>query len=180
MKYGRTAIILFITTFIGFLVGTFLAQQKTVQMEYNNTLFTTVISADKESSIEEKETASHFFAEAVLGWTISPQFTNQLGFSISGKKQERGNIIFQFSSKTKEEGFTKSQEIQKNLNAKLNTYNIQAKTEFSFLFEPIFTNQKQFKQFSWGLLGAMLGFFGGLVSFEAVRLRSFFKKNNSL
>lgn len=163
-------------SFIGFWAGNTIAHEQAQQKEYNNILFTTVISGDENSSVEEKETASHFFAEAILGWTISPTFIKNIGFSLSGKKQERGNIIFQFASKTPEEGQTRSEILSKEINTKLKQYNNRAKTEFVLLFEPLQTEEKQFKKFSWGIIGAMLGFFIALFMIEGVRLISFFKK----
>ncbi len=173
-QYSLSALLLIVGAFLGFLAGSFLAGEKAAQKSYNNVLFTTVLSADENSSVEEKETASQFLAEAVIGWTLSPAFTSSLDFSIAGKKQERGNLVFQFDSASKEEGLTRSAAIKGRLLEKLEAYNAAARTSFGMLFEPVQTTEKQFKSFSWGVLGAMLGFFIVLVGLELFRMRRFF------
>lgn len=174
--YWIHAVVIVFFTLIGFFVGSQIAYQKTTQKEFTNVLFTTIYSADPQSSGEEKETSAHFFSEEVLGWTISPSFTNALDFSISGRKQERGNIIFQFSSDTKQQGIERSTQLMNAITSKINTYNQNAKTAFGLLPEPLYTEEKHFKTFSWGTLGALIGFFLALVFLEIRQIITFFRK----
>lgn len=161
--------IVFFLTVIGFGAGMIWAKNQQTEPVYEATFFTTVLSADTNSSVEEKETASHFFAEAILGWTLSPYFTETLGFPVSSKKQERGNIIFQFSSPSHTQTEAYSKKLESLLSAKLSQYNTSSNTQFILLSDPVQIQPKTVKQSMWSIIGAGLGFFGGLMLLEGIR-----------
>lgn len=170
MRFLFSGGIIAFLTVIGFGVGMIWATEQQEAPVYEATFFTTVLSADEQSSIEEKETASHFFAEAILGWTLSPYFTETLGFSLSSKKQERGNIIFQFSSSSHKQTQEYANTLESLLSAKLTQYNASAKTQFMLLSDPVQIQPKTAKQSMWSIIGAGIGFFGGLLLLEGVHL----------
>lgn len=155
---------------LGALMGWGVSMQQNTEAYYETVLFSTVLSSDDISSVEEKETASHFFAEALLGWTLSPAFTNQLGFPITSRKQERANVIFQFTSASQDESAQRLEIFSDTLRNKLNMYNTQAKTQFSVLFDAPVTEEKRAKKSFWTVGGMAGGFFLGLVVLEGWRL----------
>lgn len=158
----------------GFVMGKIFAENTNNITQYETTIFTTVLTRDIDSSVEEKETAAHFFAEAILGWTLSPYFSENLGFSISSKKQERGNIIFQFTSASQEESRERVKKFELLITKKLETYNQNAQTQFALLSDPAQTKEKMLQQNMWSVIGAAIGFFLGLITLEILR---FFRRN---
>ncbi len=161
------------------LVGSFIGWQKSNSeintTQYETVIFGTVLSSDELSSVEEKETSSHFFAEAILGWTLAPDFKNQLNFGISSRKQERGNIIFEFTSLSKEKAEVKTEKFIQLLGAKLKEYNMRAKTQFDLLLDnPVTTEKSPHKSF-WTMGGGIAGFFFGLFIIEFF---VFFRRKN--
>ncbi len=173
--------IAFIILFTG--LGSIIGWQKSNSIinptEYETVLFATVLSSDAQSSIEEKETASHFFSEAILGWTLSPAFKQSLSFDISSRKQERGNIIFRFISPSQTLAQDRATTFISVLRAKLKQYNTVAKTQFNILFDPPITTEKSPHKSFWTIGGAISGFFLGLFFLElALFLRKEKKEEN--
>ncbi len=123
--------------------------------------FVTVVSADKESSVSDKEEASQFLAETVIGWTHSPAFSQKLGFGISGKKQERQNFILEFDAQNPEISQKNDEKLQKILEEKLSLYNTGSNTQFSFLFEKVVISENIPKKSLWIIAGGILGLFVG-------------------
>jgi hypothetical protein len=152
------------------IVGSFIGWQKSnieiSTIQYETVIFATVLSSDIDSSVEEKETSSHFFSEAILGWTLAPSFKNNLGFSISSRKQERGNIIFEFTSDSENIAKNNANKFIKNLEYKLQKYNNLANTKFNILLDkPVITEKSPHKSF-WTMGGGIAGFFFGLFAVE--------------
>lgn len=162
--YKVLVVVLF--SILGGIIGLFLTEKQSITTKYNSTIFTSVLSSDINSSIEEKETASHFFAEAVLGWTLSPDFKKDIDFDFSGRKQERSNLIFTLSDSSEEESMKNSFLLIDNLQKKLDKYNNQANTKFSLLSDNPVIKKFEPKKSYWGIMGVIAGFFIGLVLLE--------------
>ena len=166
MKTYLKISVIALTTIIGSVIGLQKSNSEVTTTQYETVVFATVLSSDTQSSVEEKETASHFFSEAVLGWTLSPDFKNKLQFDISSRKQERGNIIFEFTSVSEQKAKTKTETFLKTLKDKLSRYNTAANTQFNLLLDtPITTEKSSHKNF-WTMGGGIAGFFFGLFATE--------------
>ena len=163
--YVKSAFVL-CTTIIGSFLGWQKSNSEVGTLQYETVLFGTVLSSDELSSVEEKETSSHFFAEAILGWTLSPAFKENLNFPLSSRKQERGNIIFEFTSDSEEKSLEKTQKFRKILETKLQQYNTQANTKFNILMDKPITKEKSPHKSFWTMGGAIFGFFFGLLILE--------------
>ncbi len=163
--YGKIGFVV-CTTLIGSLFGFQKSNSEISTVNYETVLFATVLSSDADSSVEEKEASSHFFSEAILGWTLSPYFKEEVGFSFSGRKQERGNIIFEFTSTTEEKADEKTQKFITTLADKLTKYNERAVTQFDILLDPAFTTVKNPHKSFWTMGGGIAGFFFGLFLVE--------------
>ncbi|HID92391.1 TPA: hypothetical protein EYG96_03270 [Candidatus Gracilibacteria bacterium] len=155
-----------VTTLIGSFIGFQKSNTEINTTQYETVIFATVLSSDELSSVEEKETASHFFAEAILGWTLAPDFKNQLNFGISSRKQERGNIIFEFTSLSEKTAEVKTEKFITTLNYKLSQYNTSAKTQFKLLLDTPITTEKSPNKSFWTMGGGIAGFFFGLFATE--------------
>lgn len=166
MKLFYSFIIIIFFTIIGALTAWFFTNSTVAERSFKTTLFMTVLSSDSGSSIEEKETASHFFAEAVLGWTLSPTFVNDLGFPLFSRKQERANIIFQFTGSSHEELKKMQKKFELQLEKKLSRYNSLAKTRFALLLDHPSIEEKIPKKSFWTMGGGIAGFFIGLFLVE--------------
>ena len=156
-------------TVCGALAGWLWSEDSSSTTYYETTLFSMVLSSDDLSSVEEKETASHFFAEAVLGWTLSPAFRSDLGFDMFSRKQERANMVFEISSSSEQEAVERTQTFIDVMTKKLNSYNEKAKTQFAILFDAPQTSQKEVKKSYWTVGGMAGGFFLGLMLLEGWR-----------
>lgn len=166
-------------TVIGFTIGHTIAEKKYKNPEYSGIIFTTLVTADKNSSVLEKETASNFLGESIIGWTLSPGFTKSLGFNIDARKQERQNLIFQFSGISEEEVTEKSFKVENTIKAMLLNYNINSKTEFKLLFDDISIEKKNPKKYLLSITGAIAGFFLSLILIEIFRIIKKKKRRNS-
>jgi len=163
-------------TILGSFIGWYKSNSK-VTTQYETVIFATVVSSDNNSSVEEKETSSHFFAEEVLGWTLAPNFKNNLNFEFSGRKQERGNIIFTFVSETKDIAKINAKKLIHFLEIKLQNYNLLANTQFHLLLEdPVITVKNLHKSF-WIMGGGVFAFFFSLFIIELfIFLKKYSKK----
>ena len=136
------------------------------------------MSADTDSSVADKEVSSQGLSETIIGWTYSPNFSQQLGFGISAKKQERQNIIFEFDAKNPEISGKNAEKIQSVLTQKLAQYNEASQTKFSFLFEDAVISQNIPKKSMWSIAGSIVGLFVGASLGELIfRRREKNKKN---
>lgn len=166
MKYLSSFLFVAVLSLLGGIGAWALSSETVEEKSYEMTLFMTVLSSDEDSSIQEKETAAHFFAEAVLGWTLSPAFTEELNFSLFSRKQERGNIVFQFSSESPDELKKMQNHFQRILEKKLSHYNSLANTQFSLLLDNPVIEEKTPKKSFWTMGGLIAGFFLGLFLLE--------------
>jgi multidrug efflux pump subunit AcrB len=166
MKIYYKILIIALFSLLGGIIGLFLTEKQSITTKYNSTIFTTVLSSDKNSSIEEKETSSHFFSEAILGWTLSPGFKKDINFDFSGRKQERSNLIFTLSASSKDESLKNSFILLDTIEDKLDKYNNQADTKFSLLSDNPLIKKFEPKKSYWGIMGVIAGFFIGLVLLE--------------
>lgn len=166
MKLFYSFLFVAIFTAVGAGAAWFFTQNSVAEKSFESTLFMTVVTSDENSSVEEKETSAHFFAEAVLGWTLSPAFVNEVGFPFSSRKQERGNIIFQISGTSPEDLKRKKNIFESVLEKKLSRYNDLAKTRFSLLLDNPVIEEHIAKKSFWTMGGAIAGFFIGLFLLE--------------
>lgn len=146
-------------------IGLIIAQKKYAEPNFTTILFATVVSADENSSVADKEVSSQGLSETIIGWTYSPLFGENLGFGVSAKKQERQNIVLQFETPTEKKAQENAEKLQKQLQEKLKNYNQLSETKFNFLFESPVIRQNTPKKSMLGIAGAILGlFFGSFLS----------------
>jgi len=142
-----------------------------VKTTYETTTFLTVLSADPDSSVSEKESASSFLVETIIGWTRSPSFQEQVikdetGISISAKKQERQNLVLIAQSTTEKASKNASSRFHKVLEEELEQYNTLSNTAFTIRsWSPKTVAKKANKVFAF-VGGSVLGFFGWFVAME--------------
>lgn len=145
--------------------GGYIAAEKKYEVPtFHSTTFVTVVSADKNSSVADKEVSSQGLSETIIGWTHSPLFSQKMGFHISGKKQERQNIILEFDTEhsvDSKEMAQQNTQLKSVLIQKLSDYNTLSKTEFALLFEEAVISENIPKKSMWILAGAILGLFIG-------------------
>jgi len=166
MKLFYSFLILLFFTIVGSLTAWVFTSKTVAERSFESTLFMTLVSSDENSSVEEKETASHFFAEALLGWTLSPAFVENLGFPISSRKQERANMVFQISGVSPEDLKEKQKIFESVLEKKLSQYNTLANTRFSLLLDRPVIEERIPKKSFWTMGGGIAGFFLGLFLLE--------------
>jgi len=142
-------------------LGFSFAEKKYEQPSFHTVIFATIVSADTDSSVSDKELSSQGLSETIIGWTYSPNFSQQLSFGISAKKQERQNIVFEFDAENPEISEKNAEKIELVLNQKLAQYNEASQTKFSFLFENPVISQNIPKKSMWSIAGAIVGLFVG-------------------
>ena len=151
-------------------LGFVFAEKKYKNPSFHTVIFVTVVSADKNSSVADKEVSSQGLSETIIGWTHSPFFIQNLGFGVSGKKQERQNMVFEFDTEvldihnlTSSIGNKISEEnaekVKSALNQKLSDYNKLSETKFALLFEDSVISKNIPKKSMWSIAGGIIGFF---------------------
>ncbi|MEI7510895.1 MAG: hypothetical protein WCJ84_01915 [Candidatus Peregrinibacteria bacterium] len=134
-------------------------------------LFATLVSADRDSSISEKEGATNFFAETIIGWTHSPAFRNEVlqgkNGNFSGQKQERQNMVFTISTSNAEEANQLSQSLTQSLNAQLADVNRVSETMYRIIFSPLQVTENSPKSL-WRIVAGAI--FGGIIGIFAIPL----------
>lgn len=142
-------------------IGFAFAQKKYEHPSFHAVVFTTVVSADADSSVADKEVSSQGLSETIIGWTHSPIFTQKTGFGVSGKKQERQNIILEFDAPSPEISQENAEKMKQVLEEKLSEYNTLSQTQFSLLFEKTVVSENIPKKSMWVIAGGILGLFIG-------------------
>jgi hypothetical protein len=166
----KSAFIAF-STLAFFLVGLAFSASKNQEPSFSTVAFVTVGSADRDSSIADKEVAPANFSETIIGWAHSPNFSDTLGFGVSSRQQERQNIVFEYTSPSQEAAQKNFLTLQSVLNTKLKNYNQQFSTRYGFFFEKAHTKKQQPKVVMSGVGGGILGFFLGAILAEIVLRR---------
>ncbi|MBU1018586.1 MAG: hypothetical protein ABII07_05015 [Patescibacteria group bacterium] len=116
--------------------------------------------------------ADNYFAETVQGWTMDPSFANQVServgesVSVSARKQERQNLIFQVFAGSSEVAELAARETVAELSERLSSYNDVMKTSYAIanpevtVYERI--PQVLFNVFTGFVLGFLILVFGFL------------------
>lgn len=151
---------------LGLLGGYAAAEKKYSTPTYSVTLFSTLVSRDKNSDVSSREQASTYFGESIIGWTLSPNFTDSLGFGVGARKQERQNIVFQFSSVSEAEGKNRAKIFQEKISEKLEKYNTQSQSDFLLMIDTPSISENNPKKIFWVIGGGILGLFFGLLGSE--------------
>ncbi len=145
-------------------------------------LFGTLVSADRESSVSEKESATNFFAETIVGWTHSPAFrtavlTGQNG-DFSAQKQERQNMVFTITAPDEIAVKNLSEALTHGLNAQLADVNRVSETVYKIIFSPVSVSVLSPRMFLRILSGAIFGVVFGIFCIplaQWAKRRTFFK-----
>lgn len=117
--------------------------------------------------------ADNYFSETVQGWTMDPSFAIQVservgeGVSVSARKQERQNLIFQVFAGSSEVVAVAADEAINEIQERLSSYNETMKTSYAMANEEItlYENPPKngFNAFVGFVLGVLLVVFGVLV-----------------
>lgn len=156
--------------------GGYIFSQSLNANPYGATLFVTFGIEDKTtkttSSYENLQAADQM-TDSIQGWFKDPSFTNEinrnskLDTNIQAKKQEKDNLLINFSSSDQESALLITNQILKSLNSRITQYNSQSDLKVTIatynLDISLQTTKNNILILVGGIIGFLVGFFGSLL-----------------
>lgn len=141
---------------------------------YEGTILTSIGTKQTTStSLFESVQAADQFTETITGWLKDQNLINKISsinpnenFNISAKKQEKQNLVINFTSSTKEDGKKLSDNLEKELNNQLAIYNNQTQSGFII---GLYSSTIEPKNYPFMLI-VILGMIAGLILSQVIAL----------
>jgi capsular polysaccharide biosynthesis protein len=141
---------------------------------YENTLFISIGVQDKYKGSDSYESlqAADQITESIQGWFKDPSFqkelsaSSKLGYSIKAKKQEKNNLLVNFSSADENSANLYKQSIVETLNKRISSYNQLSDLQINLAATTLDISRKADALPLYLMLSALIGLiFGVLISF---------------